>query len=413
MSSSSRDRVSRSTIGCRRSSRSDGPQRLCGDAPAPFGKARGRDHPAPDHRASDHRRRRYARRSRATAARCRSSGTDSRCCGLLPAAVLAYIEREPPLSPSPRMRLNKLQKTAVTALDDIKARDITVLDVRKLTSLFDAMIIATRRIELGRSKALARHVRDKLDGDRRSRSSASKARKPANGCWSMPETSVVHIMQPAVRALQPGRALGAARDEAPHQGRRPRRRLKRAAGSNADPSFRNEAARRRARPADAGVGRCRLGRIRAPHAAANSRSTLVALKAEPRDRGRTASADARVPKRCGSPQPARSASMVALDERGEHVDDARLADQLCAVARRGARRRVRDRQRRRLWRNRQAQCLPPSSAFRANICRTGSSASSLGRAALSSRQPRSRAIRTIASDRRRRRPSRRGGSSAS
>ncbi len=42
-----------------------------------------------------------------------------------------------------RMRLNKLQKTAVTALEDIKARDITLLDVRKLTSLYDTLIIAS------------------------------------------------------------------------------------------------------------------------------------------------------------------------------------------------------------------------------------------------------------------------------
>ena len=41
------------------------------------------------------------------------------------------------------MRLNKIQKTAVSALEDIKARDIIVLDVRKLTSLYDTMIVAT------------------------------------------------------------------------------------------------------------------------------------------------------------------------------------------------------------------------------------------------------------------------------
>jgi ribosome-associated protein len=41
------------------------------------------------------------------------------------------------------MRANKIQKTAITALEDIKARDITVLDVRKLTSLYDRLIFAT------------------------------------------------------------------------------------------------------------------------------------------------------------------------------------------------------------------------------------------------------------------------------
>ena len=61
------------------------------------------------------------------------------------------------------MRLNKIQKTALSALDDIKARDITVLDVRKLTSLFDTMIIATGESPR-QVKSLARHVRDKLTG---------------------------------------------------------------------------------------------------------------------------------------------------------------------------------------------------------------------------------------------------------
>src|SRR5205823_8871769 len=60
-----------------------------------------------------------------------------------------------------RMRLNKLQKTAVDALEDIKARDITVLDVRKLTSLYDTLVVASA--ESNRQvKALASHVRDKL-----------------------------------------------------------------------------------------------------------------------------------------------------------------------------------------------------------------------------------------------------------
>ena len=42
-----------------------------------------------------------------------------------------------------RLRLNKVQKTAVAALEDIKARDITVLDTRTLTAIYDTLIIAT------------------------------------------------------------------------------------------------------------------------------------------------------------------------------------------------------------------------------------------------------------------------------
>ena len=41
------------------------------------------------------------------------------------------------------MRRNALAQIAVDALEDIKARDITVLDVRKLTSLYDTLIIAS------------------------------------------------------------------------------------------------------------------------------------------------------------------------------------------------------------------------------------------------------------------------------
>ena len=56
----------------------------------------------------------------------------------------------------------KLAKIAVAALDDIKARDIAVLDVRKLTNLYDTLVIATA--ESNRQvKALASHVREQLE----------------------------------------------------------------------------------------------------------------------------------------------------------------------------------------------------------------------------------------------------------
>ena len=96
------------------------------------------------------------------------------------------------------MRLNKLQKTAVTALEDIKARDITVLDVRKLTSLYDTLIVAsaesTRQVN-----ALARHVRDKL---KEAGATIVGVEGESTGEWVLVDAGdiVVHVMQPSVRA---------------------------------------------------------------------------------------------------------------------------------------------------------------------------------------------------------------------
>ena len=96
------------------------------------------------------------------------------------------------------MRLNKIQKTAVTALEDIKARDIIVLDVRKLTSLYDTMIVATA--ESSRQvNALARHVRDALKA---AGATIIGVEGEQSGEWVLVDGGevVVHIMQPAVRA---------------------------------------------------------------------------------------------------------------------------------------------------------------------------------------------------------------------
>ena len=95
------------------------------------------------------------------------------------------------------MRLNKLQKTAVTALEDIKARDIKVLDVRKLTSLYDTLVIATA--ESNRQvKSLARNVRDKL---KEAGADILGVEGEDAGEWVLVDAGdiVVHIMQPAVR----------------------------------------------------------------------------------------------------------------------------------------------------------------------------------------------------------------------
>lgn len=95
------------------------------------------------------------------------------------------------------MPIRKLSKIAVTALEDIKARDITVFDVRKLTNLYDTLVIATA--ESNRQvKALAHHVRDKLKA---AGADIIGVEGEETGDWVLVDAGeiIVHIMQPAVR----------------------------------------------------------------------------------------------------------------------------------------------------------------------------------------------------------------------
>ncbi|GMU73368.1 MAG: ribosome silencing factor [Burkholderiales bacterium] len=96
------------------------------------------------------------------------------------------------------MRPDKLAKTAVSALEDIKARDIVILDVRKLTSMTDTIVIASA--ESNRQvKALARHVREKLEA---AGASIIGVEGEESAEWVLVDAGdiVVHVMQPAVRA---------------------------------------------------------------------------------------------------------------------------------------------------------------------------------------------------------------------
>jgi ribosome-associated protein len=94
--------------------------------------------------------------------------------------------------------IRKFTKIAVTALEDIKARDITVFDVRKLTNLYDTLVIATA--ESNRQvKSLAHHVRDKL---KEAGATILGVEGEEMGEWVLVDAGeiIVHIMQPAVRA---------------------------------------------------------------------------------------------------------------------------------------------------------------------------------------------------------------------
>jgi ribosome-associated protein len=96
------------------------------------------------------------------------------------------------------MRLPKLEKVAVAALEDIKARDIATFDVRKQTSLYDTLVIASADSNR-QVKALANHVRDKL---KEAGATILGVEGAETGEWVLVDAGdiVVHVMQPAVRA---------------------------------------------------------------------------------------------------------------------------------------------------------------------------------------------------------------------
>ena len=92
----------------------------------------------------------------------------------------------------------KLQQLAIAALEDIKAKDIEILDTTGMTSLFDRVIVATgdsnRQV-----KALARNVHDVL---REAGAHIVGIEGEENGEWILIDLDlvVVHVMQPAIRS---------------------------------------------------------------------------------------------------------------------------------------------------------------------------------------------------------------------
>jgi ribosome-associated protein len=95
------------------------------------------------------------------------------------------------------MHREMLQKIAVAALEDIKARDIEVIDVRPQTSLYDTMVIASADSNR-QVKALANHVRDRL---KEAGATILGVEGEQVGEWILVDAGdiVVHVMQPAVR----------------------------------------------------------------------------------------------------------------------------------------------------------------------------------------------------------------------
>ena len=89
------------------------------------------------------------------------------------------------------------KKLVISALEDIKAHDIQAIDVRKLTSLFDWIVVASAD-SARQTKALARHVRDSLKG---AGSAIVGTEGEEGGEWILVDAGdiVAHVMQPAVR----------------------------------------------------------------------------------------------------------------------------------------------------------------------------------------------------------------------
>lgn len=95
------------------------------------------------------------------------------------------------------MDIRKLQKIAVSALEDIKGKDIEVINTSKLTSMFDRVIIATgdsnRQV-----KSLARNVLEKV---REAGGEVISIEGEDGGEWVLVDLGdvVVHVMQASVR----------------------------------------------------------------------------------------------------------------------------------------------------------------------------------------------------------------------
>ncbi len=96
------------------------------------------------------------------------------------------------------MNIEDKIKLIVDALEDIKGRDITVLDTSKLTSLFERMVIASGDSNR-QTRALADSVREKV---KEAGEHVGGMEGEDTGDWVLLDLGdvVVHVMLPAVRA---------------------------------------------------------------------------------------------------------------------------------------------------------------------------------------------------------------------
>jgi ribosome-associated protein len=111
------------------------------------------------------------------------------------------------------MNITEYEKLVVSALEDIKAKDILVIDTSRLTSLFERAVIATGDSNR-QTRALARHVADKA---REAGQEVLSIEGEGTGEWVLLDLGdiVVHLMQPAVRSYYNLEELWAASSARP------------------------------------------------------------------------------------------------------------------------------------------------------------------------------------------------------
>ena len=96
------------------------------------------------------------------------------------------------------MKPSQLEKIVVAALEDVKGKDIEVINTARLTALFERIVVASgdsnRQV-----RSLARNVEDKV---RAAGGTVISTEGEDGGEWVLVDLGeiVVHVMQPAIRS---------------------------------------------------------------------------------------------------------------------------------------------------------------------------------------------------------------------
>ncbi|MCK9262164.1 MAG: ribosome silencing factor [Azoarcus sp.] len=96
------------------------------------------------------------------------------------------------------MNTSQLEKLVVSALEDIKAQNIEVINTAKLTAQFERIVVASGESNR-QTRALARNVQNKV---KEAGGEVVGVEGEETGEWVLVDLGdvVVHIMQPAIRS---------------------------------------------------------------------------------------------------------------------------------------------------------------------------------------------------------------------